>query len=437
MAMLIVLVIPAVVFIQNAISFSEPTIHVDDRQATYRISTDGQPLSGTSVGIAISMFGEPLPEATVRQDNLRNLSPDFYRIPVSWDEATGQPVASVPHGHTVPAMEMIQTIQSLGGEPLVIIGGRTTDLDIQPGDARNIARILGPHVRLWGLCNEPGNRPAYWTIEQTITFFNQVAKEIRSVDRDALVGGPWWAWYEPAALQKFAKEAKYDFLSYHRYAMGVTSLSTTNAMNSVETVAVEISELRSIMRSRHISGRAPFDVLIGETNWSWRYADDPRFVGPEIVAWSTAMAGETLLAGGGVVFYSDQNGPLGILTDGTEEGGTPRLAGTPNPIYHGMSVWTMDSAWPGLLKSGNIYAVDTGIDEIKAYAADNVNGDLNVIMVNTSDTLSFKVLSDASTTGAWQSDASQPFSTFTPQNDLNNLVLDPYEVIILTVKKET
>jgi hypothetical protein len=116
---------------------------------------------------------------------------------------------------------------------------------------------------------------------------------------------------------------------------------------------------------------------VEEVNWHFQ-GGSPAFFEWKNTCFIADAAGQVLTAGGHFTQYSDSDGPLGLLNDGTGQG-QPGSFGTPLPAYWGLGIWTgMDGQFKKY--SRNMVPVSTTFagTTLSAFACDNGK----VVLVN-------------------------------------------------------
>jgi hypothetical protein len=330
-------------------------------------------LDPKAVGVTISTYGDNIAKSTEQAAALRALDARLYRVPIRWN--AGSPVSSAGGGPAdIPADQYIDAITAMGASSIIVIGGATGDNDITPADA---AALVGHYVKKgvtqYLVGNEPNNGGT--TIDAYATAFNAIADAIRTVAPNVKIGGPTWSWFDKTALDKFMdlSGSRADIIDYHHYAMGnPPALADDAALAATSDWGTEIESLYQSLAANNLPGRF---VTVGEYNWAWQYNDgvaggDTRFYQPITTVWAASLLGHGLSAGGWLVQYSDQNGPLGITIEpGNATLG--RASHSPMPIYHALGMWTGE----GLFRRYGNAMFTTSCDDasVEAYATEGAN----------------------------------------------------------------
>ncbi|HEX8510274.1 MAG TPA: hypothetical protein VF635_12375, partial [Propionibacteriaceae bacterium] len=98
----------------------------------------------------------------------------------------------------------------------------------------------------------------------------------------------------------------------------------------------------------------------------------------------TASAiGHLLNWGASAYQYSDNNGPLGLITPGNSNNGAPAGQRRPMPAYFGMKMWTGGDLFRR--PSGSMARVTHSVPDLEVFAS---TGTKNIVLVNKSPTAS-------------------------------------------------
>lgn len=361
-----------------------------------------------ALGIGISTYGHSIVRTDAQKDVLRRHGHRAYRLPIQWNN--GNPISSARGGPSdVSADRWVDEIHAIGGEVYMQIGGKDFDNDFNEDDAANLVRRYAPRgVTMFGVGNEPNN--GGWDLNRTADLFNRCAPEMRAVGFevgvDIKIGGLVWSYYDRGRNQEFLDRCgqHLDILEWHNYGMGnPPAQSDREALDSTPNWGKQVREVLEDASARSLD----IIPLIGEINWAWQYKDgyegtddgsDTRFFDPIITVWMASIFGHALEAGGWPWQYSDQNGPLGITVEGgnTDQG---RPSNTPQPVYHGVGAWTGEGNFPGAV--GKIYKAGTDDGGLEAFAVNNTDGGMNLIIINktTDRSIDFRVDVDDSHNG--------------------------------------
>lgn len=379
-----------------------PTVTVDLGR---RVSTT----SPYAMGIGVSTYGATALDSSDQRDAERRLDARYVRLPVGWRD--GRVTSSAAGGPTtldVPALADLY--RSWGYRVLAVIGGRTTDIDVLPGDAERIIAALGDDMIDYSSPNEPDNAPG-GSLATAIDVAGMIHAEGSPLVPDLGVWGPVWTTYDRASVRAFAQAMgprRFGGADYHHYAMGAESLPTRAALDLTPVWGDEVREVRADLRSLGLPGR----VAVDEYNLTWRSGDgtpeaDGGFVSPasgDLVngrlftavntVFIASVAGHVMRAGGTAMPYATQNRALGVMVqneyDGNTahhpaSGGRQRPDSSPMPAFWGMAAWTGASIWPHM---GEAFFDVTGSGDpaVEVFAVSNEAGGHNVVLVNKSET---------------------------------------------------
>lgn len=357
-----------------------------NREVGVRLTADltrpVQPTTPSALGYGCSTYGAtPLSDVTQREAE-RRLDARSVRIPVGWRNGrVSSSAQGGPPGLDVPAL--VKLYRSWGYGVLVVLGGRTTDADIQAGDAARIMAVLGHEGVEYSTPNEPSRGPGN-SLARQVAVAEMIHREGVAGQPDFTVWGPAWDSYSLENLEGFARRLGPDRLAgvdYHRYGMGETSISTAQAMRETPRWGREVRELRRRLRDAGL----PTEVNVDELNFSWRYLDgtpggNDRFFTAVNSVWMASVCGHVLLAGGRVMPYANQNGALGLLVDRAGPNPDGRLPSSPLPAYWGVAAWTGAGAWPHY--HDTFYATSSSDPSTEMFAVGNEAGGYNLVLLN-------------------------------------------------------
>jgi len=339
----------------------------------------------SALGFGSSTYGANPLDSTAQAFAEQQLDARYVRLPVGW--RNGRVTSSAAGGPTdldIPALTRLYT--SWGYRVLVVIGGRTNDFDVQPGDAANIIRAIGTGANIdYSAPNEPGNQ--HKTVHDEIRVARMIVAEGKAITPGFRVWGPVWSYYDRAALRTFAAALGQDLagIDYHHYAMGGTSLTTAQALSETPRYGTEIREIRADLKSVGLGDRP---INVDELNFSWRYKDgtpggNNRFFTTVTTVWVASTLGHILTAGGRGLVYASQNGPLGVMVEAGQVNPDNRSASSPMPAYWGIAAFTGNHKWPhykdAVLKTSDSDPL------IEAFATNNEAGGYTVVLVNKSE----------------------------------------------------
>ncbi|MGY2127702.1 hypothetical protein [Blastococcus sp. SYSU DS0617] len=372
----------------------------------------GRPVSTTTpyaMGVGVSTYGATALGSRAQREAERRLDARYVRLPVGWRD--GRVTSSATGGPTdldVPALTDLY--RSWGYRVLAVIGGRTTDIDVQPGDAERIIAALGDDMIEYSSPNEPDNTEG-GSLAAAIDVAAIIHAEGSRLVPDMTVWGPVWTTYDRVALRTFAAamgESRLAGIDYHHYAMGSESLPTRAALGRTPVWGDEVREVRADLRTLGLPER----VNVDEYNLSWRSNDgtpeaDGGFVSPasgELVngrfftavntVFIASVAGHVMRAGGAAMPYATQNRALGVMVqneyDGNtahhpDSGGVQQPDSSPMPAFWGIAAWTGAKIWPHMADEFFDVA-GPGDPAVEVFAVSNEAGGHNVVLINKSET---------------------------------------------------
>lgn len=379
-------------------------------------------VSPQHIGVCCTTYGRNALTSPEQAQAEAALNFRYVRLPVGI--RNGRVTSSAGGGPTdLDMRRLVDWYRERDTRVIAVLGGRTDDIDIAPGDAARIVRELGTDGIEYSSVNEPNNRGL--NVEQAIAISQQTAREIAEVRDDLKLWGPVWAWCEHPALLRWAEAMGERFagLSYHSYGMGVDSLSTAQAMSETPNWGRNVQRLRDGLRALKL----PENVAVTELNFSWRYEDgtppdgkNRRFFSAINTVWTASVLGHVLRAGGKATVYGNQNGPLGVWTEkdhpiNQQEAVLRDLPpSSPMPAYWGIAAWTGAHRFPHFKE--RVFDVQRVAASAAAelFAVDNEVGGTNLVMINKSETqpqrfaVSLKNARFARH-DLWRTDAARPF----------------------------
>lgn len=372
----------------------------------------GRPVSTTTpyaMGVGVSTYGATAVGSRAQRAAEQRLDARYVRLPVGW--RNGRVTSSAAGGPTdldVPAL--VDLYRSWGYRVLAVIGGRTTDIDVQPGHAERIIAALGDDMIDYSSPNEPDNAPG-GSLATAIAAAGTIHAEGSRLVPDMRVWGPVWTTYDRAECREFAAAmgpGRLGGVDYHHYAMGSESLSTRAALDMTPVWGDEVREVRSDLRALGLPER----VNVDEYNLSWRTDDgtpeeDGGFVSPASgglvngrfftavnTVFIASVAGHVLRAGGTAMPYATQNRALGVMVqneyDGDtahhpDSGGVQQPDSSPMPAFWGIAAWTGAKIWPHMADEFFDVA-GPGDPAVEVFAVSNEAGGHNVVVINKSET---------------------------------------------------
>ncbi|GAC1371383.1 MAG: hypothetical protein NVSMB39_5110 [Candidatus Saccharimonadales bacterium] len=380
--------------------------------ATVNLDQVVRQISPTDIGVGSSTYGSNPLSSAAQSTAEQNLDAQYIRLPVGI--RNGRVTSSAGGGPTdldIPAL--VRLYHSWGYRTLVVIGGRSNDADVQPGDATQIINALGMNNIDYTAPNEVGNQGL--SVQDEINLAKMIVAEGKAIDPNFKIWGPVWAYYDRNAIKTFAQSLGNDLggVDYHNYAMGSTSLSTTEALANTPSYAQQIGEIKDDLAGLGLN----VPVNVDELNFSWRYDDgtpggNNRFFTTINTVWMSSALGHILEAGGRGLPYATQNGPLGVMVEGGNVNPDNRAASSPMPAYWGISAWTGGKIWPHY--NNAMYATSYADSTGEVFAVNNQAGGYNIVLLNKSETdsktLSLNVRGIASGTyKAYQTNEATPY----------------------------
>jgi hypothetical protein len=369
-----------------------------------------QGVDPAAVGSCISTYGANIATSNAQRASLKQLGLKRYRVPIRWNN--GNPVSSAGGGpQNISADGYIQALAAIGASAILVVGGDTGDNDFTPDEAAKLVAHYSPMgVKIYYLGNEPNNKGI--SITTYANLFNQAADQMKAVDPGILVGGPTWSYFDMSTLGTFVdlSGGRADIIDYHHYGMGnPPALMNDAALAQTKSWGDEVQWIHQMLAQKGFNDKP---VSVGEYNWAWQYMDgmpggDQRFYQPIITVWAASVIGHVLSSGGAAYQYSDQNGPLGLTIEaGSQDMGKP--GSSPMPIYHGLGMWSGESAFRGYGTS--LLEVTCDDPAVEIYATTGPN----VLLINKSNADKGVVLGwSAGAVGSaavWQTNAKDPYA---------------------------
>lgn len=327
-------------------------------------------------------------ESAAWRTTLGELGPLAWRIPLAWN--AGRPGSSAGGARTFgDAGEYVSAIRSIGGIPVVVVGGTSGDNDILASDAAALVHFFNDHsgqnggpVDHWIIGNEPDNGGeaafgmyAYIHGGKGSSGFNTIVDAMRAATGRALeIAGPslvtYASWNEDlydAFLDSCGDDV--DVVSFHMYD-GANLTRYSDAMTGLQ---------QAVASRPSTSGRV--DVQLGEYNWMWHY-EEPRHGAAQFYTSRNTVAGACIIGriverGGRAYQYSDNNGALGLIRPGGGTDGAPTGHRLPTPSYYGLKMWTGGNLFRR--PTGSMATCTTALAEVEVFAS---TGKKNVVVVN-------------------------------------------------------
>lgn len=360
----------------------------------------GSELTGISFGSCISTYsgdGQDVniikgtdAESAAWRTTLGELGPVAWRIPLAWN--AGSPGSSATGARSSgDAAGYVSAIRSIGGTPIVAVGGTTGDNDILAADAAALVHYFNDHggqnggpVEHWIIGNEPDNGgDAAFGLDAYIhggkggSGFSTIARAMRAATTRALeIAGPAmasWATGKEADYDAFfdACGPDVDVVDFHMYD-GADLPRYSDAMTWLH---------RAIASRPGMAERAA--VQLGEYNWMWQYREPDsgarQFYTSRNTVAGACTIGRVVEQGGRAYQYSDNNGPLGLITPGNGAHGAPAGLRLPTPSYFGIKMWTGGNLFRR--PTGAMAACTTALPDVEVFAS---TGAKNVVLVNKS-----------------------------------------------------
>jgi hypothetical protein len=364
-----------------------------------------------NLGFGCSTYGDTALTSATLAAGERRLDARSVRIPVGLRE--GRVTSSAAGGPTdldVPAL--VGAYRSWGYRVLAVVGGRTRDGDVQPGDASRIIESLGVDGVEYSSPNEPDTSGQ--TLADAVETAQMIWREGQGLVDGFRLWGPAWGSYDRAVLRHVMRTMgdRLAGVDFHRYAMGQTSLSTDAALRGTQSYRQCVTEVLADLSSAHL----PTAVNVTEMNLSWRVEDgtpptgrNERFYTAVNAVWMASAIGATLSAGGRATPYANVNSALGIMFDADERGRTKHSF---MPAAWGIAAWTGAGLWPHY--KSRFFATTTTVSTVETYAVDNEADGHNIVVINRERhagvTYSAMVSGvPAARFDLWQTDPDRPF----------------------------
>lgn len=365
----------------------------------------GRPTSAYSLGSTVSTFadgGSNLIKGPARaqwRQYLHDLGPLVWRIPLfHHDGQVGSAAGGIHGGNEGEAY--IRAIKDIGGIPMIAVGGTTGDNDIRAADAAALVRYFndgggqrGGPVLDYIVGNEPDNGfglDPYLNGGNGSDGFHAVATAMRAASAQPLsLAGPslvTWADYKYADFRKFfaAAHADTDVVDFHKYGKG----EPLDNLRATGDYGAAIAWLRAEI-DRSFGARAPgIAIQLGEFNYNSWYGAQWRgaFYTSRNTVHTASLIGHVLRAGGNAYQYSDNNGPLGLITDGSGNNDQPNGRQLRLPAYWGVSAWS-GGAWSR--RYGEVMvAAATQLPDLEVFATERPR---KIVLINKSETMNRQV----------------------------------------------
>lgn len=378
-----------------SVSAADPTANV-----FVDFTAHGQPTSEYSLGGTISTYSDggtnliKGSNRTLWTQYLRDLGPLVWRVPLFHHNGqVGSSAGNIHGGNEGEAY--VRGIKGIGGIPMIAIGGTTGDNDIRATDAAALVRYFndnggqrgGPVVD-YIIGNEPDNGFGvgnYIAGGNGSDGFHNIAVAMRQASAQPLsLAGPslvTWADYKYGDFRQFfaSSHADTDVVDFHKYGDGqpLGNLGVTSQYGDA------IAWLRNEIDLSFGDRANGIAIQVGEFNYHTRYDAQWRnsFYTSRNVVHTASVIGHVLRAGGSAYQYSDNNGPLGLISDGTDLNDQPGGRHVRLPAYWGVSAWS-GGAWSRRYGQSMV-AATTAVPDLEVFATDNAK---KVVLINKSET---------------------------------------------------
>lgn len=387
------------------------TLTVDFRTNTYALNT-------YSIGGTISTYSgggsANINKSATWKSDLQALGPLAWRIPLRYNN--GNPGSSAGGAQSSgDAATYIQNIKAIGGVPVVVVGGNTSDNDFSTADAAGLVHYFndngGQHggpVHAWVIGNEytsGGNDPIGYQAH-----LNSWASAMKAADPTITLSAPAapdMKYADGAISASVTNASNYlDYLSYHAYQGASSGLGATS---DYQTYA---NQYRSTYITNQNFGSRASSVqpALEEFNWAPYYTGNTEFYDWHNTVFIASVIGNSLSGGAHAYEYSDSNGALGLMNDGSGQDNQPGSLYTKLPSYWGMAMWTgMNGTFR---RFGNhLVTTSSGLSDVEVYATDN--GKIIVINKGTSAhavTIGLGGQSASGSYSVWQTSQSAPLA---------------------------
>ena len=386
---------------------------------------DAHSFGGTVSGYGVPWLVGPNGQCGNAQcEAMRQLNLGAYRVSIQWNG--GNPVSGAGGNGAggMPGDQMVDAIRAAGAEPIVVIGGKggQNDMDFTVSDAANLvvhyssgAYAGAAAVKQYVIGNEPANPGnGAMTMGQYCARFNAVAEAMRQANADIKLIGPAWPYYDLETLKQFLRCAgdKVDVIDYHAYGRSDMDIDQ-NIRSSAQLYEQQNKAVRAAINEIVPQRAQQIAIQVGEYNVSPFATDDssdPRFYAAGTTVWNALATGSIVKGGGRALVFADQNNPLGLMFQEPAIAGLySRQAGDTQPAYHGIGMFTGEGLFRGF--GSTMVQTQTSNPEIVVYASSNPK---NIVLVNKHRDqpqlarLRFNGYSGGTAT-IWQTDPAKPF----------------------------
>jgi len=366
------------------------------------------------VGFVCSEFGGstvPLVSNTGNwQQTLKALSPGVIRASIAY--YGGNPGYGAGGSSRTPGTGtgLVNAIKATGAIPLISFNGDTSDNGFNPADGGSLVHYFndnggqnGGPVKYWSIGNEAdiSGTAAYEAGSGTGSAIAAAAAMV-AADPTIVIGMPAAAYWNTSFLS-WAATQNPGAISWHEY--DGQSASNGNPFPNSYQYGNNIDTAR---------GSFPKGLIgIEELNWSPSYTSQSAFTSWENTLFIADTLGQCLTHGAHGIVYSDSNGHLGILDDGSVTG----TFGTTMPAYWGIGIFTgMNGQFKAYSEKVVSSTVTLPFSEISVFSFDN-NKMVICNKSNAAQNLSIGVtLPGGATSGTykvWSTNATNPYSPIT------------------------
>lgn len=391
--------IASAVFVAAFALATPPALAAPAANVFVDFNAHGQPTSQYSLGATVSTFADG-GSNLIKGGNsaqwrgyLRDLGPLVWRIPLYHHNGQVGSAAGGVHGGN-EGEAYIRAIKDIGGIPMIAVGGSSNDNDIRANDAAALVRYFndnggqrGGPVIDYIIGNEPDNgfgMDPYIDGGNGSDGFHAIAVAMRQASVQPLsLAGPslvTWADYKYGDFRKFfaSAHADTDVVDFHKYGRGdpLGNLGATGEYGDA------IAWLRNEIDQYFGARAGSIAIQVGEFNYNSWYAPQWRdaFYTSRNTVHTASLIGHVLRAGGSAYQYSDNNGPLGLISDGTDRNDQPAGRQLRLPAYWGLSAWS-GGAWSR--RHGEfMVAASTTLPELEVFATDRAK---KIVLINRSE----------------------------------------------------
>lgn len=368
-----------------------PELSGDVSVASVDFSSVAMATDPTWLGVCSSTYGASPTSNTAQATVEQRLDARYMRIPVRWNGSSV--VSSAGGSGFTDILGLVNLYRGWGFRCLVVIAGRTNDFDgYVAGDATQIVNTLGTSMIDYSVSNEPDNMGK--TVAQILSQSIQIYDDIQAAAPGTKVWGPVLAGFKRTELKQWAQDMginRFAGIDYHNYAMGGTSLSTADTMILTPNWGSEITQMKSDLASLGL----PQIVNCDEINLSWRYNDgtppngtNTRFFTAVNTVFLASALGHNLRAGGRIMPYALQNGPLGLVVEPNQSANPDnRPANTPMPGYWGVAAWTGEARFSHFNTAFYTVTLSNNPITTEVFAVNNEAGGYNLVLINKHETI--------------------------------------------------